>query len=407
MTDAAISRTSAVPHAAAIYLAIVQFFFTIGWTVYVIFLPKLLEQAGLPRTIAIWILAADQIAFMLSDLVIGVWIDRARATLRRLGPMIVGLTALSCLAFLLLPQVVRLDKDVAKIALIASLLVWTLTSSALRVPPLVILGNYTAKPRLPLVMALNLSGLAVGGAISPYLGVTLRDMDPRLPFAIASIVLLATTFGLIWVERALARSPDAPAADAPKAPAHGSGGAMLFFVAIAIAALGFQLHFFVNSAPGYLRFAKPGDLDMLMPVFWIGFNLAMFPAGALTKRYGTLHVMALAAVFGVVGIAGSILATSLPMLIAAQFIAGCAWGAVFVSSFSAASSLGSPGRVGIAMAILWAVLALATMGRMLMVGGGLTRAPDLAAAIAWGPALAWLFGGLALAQAARVLRTRA
>ena len=31
MTDAAISRPSAVPYAAAIYLAIVQFLFTIGW----------------------------------------------------------------------------------------------------------------------------------------------------------------------------------------------------------------------------------------------------------------------------------------------------------------------------------------------------------------------------------------
>ena len=37
-------------------------------------LPKLLEQAGLPKGLFIWILAADQIAFMLSDLVIGVWI---------------------------------------------------------------------------------------------------------------------------------------------------------------------------------------------------------------------------------------------------------------------------------------------------------------------------------------------
>ncbi len=407
MTDAVISRPSAVPHAAAIYLAVVQFFFTTGWSVYVIFLPRLLEQAGLPKTIAIWILAADQVAFMLSDLVIGVWIDRVRATLQRLGPTIAALTSISCLAFLLLPEAVRLEKGTAEVALVIALLVWTTTSSALRVPPLVILGNYTAKPRLPLLLALNLSGLALGGAISPYLGVALRDMDPRLPFAISSIVLMATTAGLVWVERALAQAPDAPSADAPKAPVQGSGGAMLFFIAMAVAALGFQLHFFVNSAPGYLRFARTGDLDMLMPVFWIGFNIAMFPAGALTRRYGTLHVMALAAVLGVAGIAGSILAANLSILIAAQFIAGCAWGAVFVSAFAAASSLGSPGRVGIAMAILWAVLALATLGRMLMVGGGVTRMPDLAAIVAWGPAVAWLVGGITLAQAARVLRTRA
>ncbi|MGE0424531.1 MAG: MFS transporter [Reyranellaceae bacterium] len=406
MTDAAIGRPSAVPQAAAIYLAVVQFFFTIGWTVYVIFLPTLLAQAGLPKTIAIWFIAGDQVAFMLSDLFIGVWMDRARATLRRFGPMIVALTAISCLAFLLMPQVARLEKGTAQLALVIALAVWTVTTGALRVPPLVILGNHTAKPRLPLALALNLSGLALGGAISPYLGVALRDVDPRLPFALSSIVLLVTTAGLIWVERALAQSSDAPAVDAPKAPAHGSAGATLFFAAMAIAALGFQLHFFVNSAPGYLRFAKPGDLDMLMPVFWIGFNIAMFPAAALTRRHGALHVMALAAVCGVVGIAGSIIATSLPMLIAAQVIAGCAWGAVFVSAFSAASALGSPGRVGIAMAILWAVLALATLGRVLMVGGGVTRMPDMAAAIVWGPAVAWLFGGLTLAAAARVLRGR-
>lgn len=406
MIDAAISRPSAVPHVAAIYLAIVQFFFTIGWTVYVVFLPKLLEQAGLDKGITIWILAADQVAFMLADLALGVVVDRVRATLRRLGPLIVGLTALSCIAYLLLPQVVRLDKGAASVALIAALLVWTVTSSALRVPPLVILAGYTAKPRLPLVLALNLTGLAVGGAISPYLGVALRNMDPRLPFAISSIVLLATTIGLIWVERLLARAPAEPSTDIAKSPVHGSAGAVLFFAACAIAALGFQLHFFVNSAPGYLRFAKPADLDLLMPVFWIGFNIAMFPASAFTKRYGTLHVMALAAVCGVVGIAGSVLATSLPMLIAAQFIAGCAWGAVFVSAFGAAASLGSPGRVGIAMAILWAVLALATLGRFAMVGGGLTKMPDMAPLVVWGPAAAWLLGGLALAQAARVLRAR-
>ena len=216
--------------------------------------------------------------------------DRARATLRRFGPMIVALGDL----------VPGLPADAAgrtvgegarRLALVIALAVWTVTTGALRVPPLVILGNHTAKPRLPLALALNLSGLALGGAISPYLGVALRDIDPRLPFALSSIVLLVTTAGLIWVERALAQSPDAPPADVPKAPVHGSAGAMLFFAAMAIAALGFQLHFFVNSAPGYLRFARPGDLDMLMPVFWIGFNIAMFPAAALTRRHGALHVM--------------------------------------------------------------------------------------------------------------------
>ena len=91
------------------------------------------------------------------------------------------------------------------------------------------------------------------------------------------------------------------------------------------------------------------------------------------------------------------------MLIAAQSSVGCAWGAVFVSAFSAASSLGSPGRVGIAMAILWAVLALATLGRVLMVGGiNATRHAARSPGASGGVAV----GGLTLAAAARVPRGR-
>ena len=44
-----------------------------------------------------------------------------------------------------------------------------------------------------------------------------------------------------------------------------------------IFALGYQLHFSINTAPFFLRFAKPADLEWLMPVFWIGFNIGDVP----------------------------------------------------------------------------------------------------------------------------------
>jgi hypothetical protein len=34
-----------------------------------------------------------------------------------------------------------------------------------------------------------------------------------------------------------------------------------FFAAVALLGLGFQMHFALNSAPLYLRFAKPAELD--------------------------------------------------------------------------------------------------------------------------------------------------
>src|SRR5688572_26192463 len=93
-----------LPRGAALYLAIVQFFFVSTWTVYVIYLPQLLTAAGLPSSYAIWILIIDQLVFMVMDVVMGVAADRAARVVGRLGTLIVTVTVVSCLAFLLLPH---------------------------------------------------------------------------------------------------------------------------------------------------------------------------------------------------------------------------------------------------------------------------------------------------------------
>jgi len=82
MTDSSPPR---LPRGAALYLAIVQFFFVTTWTVYVIFLPKLLTAAGLPPSYAIWILMFDQLVFMVMDVVMGVAADRAGRVIGRLA----------------------------------------------------------------------------------------------------------------------------------------------------------------------------------------------------------------------------------------------------------------------------------------------------------------------------------
>lgn len=207
MPDAATPRA---PYAAALYLAVVQFLFVTCWTLYVIFLPGLLDAAGLPRRYVPWILVFDQLTFMVMDVVTGVAADRAGRVLGRIGPLIVGLTAVSCIAFLLIPQAAGWGA-LAPAASLALILIWTLTSSALRAPPWVLLSRYAAAPAMPWMNALMLTGLAVGGAIAPYLGIALKNADPRLPFVVSSLALLATTAGLVWVERWLARQSPRPA----------------------------------------------------------------------------------------------------------------------------------------------------------------------------------------------------
>ena len=401
MTD---SSQPQLPRGAALYLAVVQFFFVTTWTIYVIYLPKLLAAAGLPASYTLWILMLDQLVFMVMDVVMGIAADRAGRVLGRIGPLIIAVTAVSCIAFLLIPHAAFLGSAAPAVSLVL-ILAWAVTSSALRAPPWVLLSKYAAAPSLPWMNALALSGTAIGGALAPYLGVTLRNLDPRLPFAISSLTLFAATAGLVWVERALARRP---AVERQSVPPLGEllPGMSLFLIACLVLALGFQVHTALNSAPQYLRFAAPDQLDYLLPVFWIGFNVAMFPGAALARRFGTLPVIAVAAVLGAGGAAVSVQAQHIDILIAGQALAGGAWGCIMMAGFSAALAFGRTGREGTALGLLFGMLAVATFSRMGAVAAQLNKAPDYASLLAWGPVALWLVGAVVFIGLAVTRRVR-
>ena len=167
----------AVTRRYAWYLAALQFFFALTWTVYVVYLPKLAGAAGIAPKAIIFILLLDQATFTVCDFLTGIAADKATRLIGRLGVWVVAATALSCVAFLLMPLIAGYGAP----ALLATMIVWTVTSSALRAPPLMLLGKYAAKPSIPFLSALAMLGLGVAAAIAPYLGATLRGFDPRFP----------------------------------------------------------------------------------------------------------------------------------------------------------------------------------------------------------------------------------
>jgi hypothetical protein len=229
--------------------------------------------------------------------------------------------------------------------------------------------------------------------VSPYLGVTLRDQDPRLPFVISSVVLLITALALSKVERGLSQTQKIET----KQPAKPLGAVSFAFIAtMVILALGYQLHFSINSAPFFLQFAKPADLEWLMPVFWIGFNIAMFPASVVVKHRGGLIVMGFAGLLGAVAVVGAEMAGSLNILIAAQFLAGATWGCMLMSAVSAALAIGETGAEGKVVGLVFSALALATFARMAAVAGGLQKLPDYAPLLHWAPVACWAVAGAGL-----------
>jgi hypothetical protein len=376
-----------------LYLAFLQLVFTLGWTTYVIYLPKLAAQVGIAPTAVIWLLMLDQAIFTMTDTAMGVAADRIARLVGRLGIYVGVLTALSCAAFLAIPFIAGAGHD-AQPFFIAAIVIWAITSSALRAPPLVLLGKYRAKPEIPYLSALVLLGYGAAGAVSPYLGVMLRDVDARLPFVISSVVLLITTLALSKIERAVAE--DAASAK-PATPAKPFGAVpVIFIAAMVILALGYQLHFSINSGPFYLRFAKPAELQWLMPVFWIGFNLAMFPASIVVKHRGGLIVMGAAGLLGAVAVLCAEFAGGLNILIGAQFIAGAAWGCMLMSAISAALAIGETGAEGKVTGLVFSALALATFARMAAVAGGMQKLPEYAPLLHWAPIACWSVAGAGL-----------
>ncbi|MFM9970525.1 MAG: MFS transporter [Burkholderiales bacterium] len=399
------SAISNVPRAAAIYLGVVQFLFATTWTLYVIYLPALAENAGIDKHWVPWILVADQVIIAVMDVVTGFWADRVRQGLARLGGWILALSTLSCVAFIALPHA-----GASASTLLILILVWGLTSSALRAPPWALLSRYAATPSVPWLSTLVLSGTALAAALAPFLGIALRDVDPRLPFALSTLTLLVTVGGLVWIERRLAAAEPAPAAthepmrdlSSPMAKREVS----LYFAALLLIAASYQVHFSLNSSDLFLFFADASQLQYLMPVFWIGFNVMMFPAAGFVKRFGPFGVMAAGSVAGGAATYAAMIAPSLDLLVAAQFIAGGCWGAVNVAAFTAAISFGRTNREGAFLGGLFATLAIAAFLRIGAYTGNIESSPVIGKFLAWGPTWGWLLAALLLLFALRGTRRR-
>lgn len=395
-----------IPHKVGLTLAVIQLFFTLTWTVYVIFLPQLAAQVGLAKDKVLVILMLDQLIFLLADTVMGVMADRSARVFGRLGRWIVIVTLVSCLAFLLLPLLAAQGPALQGLFL-ACTVAWSVTSSALRAPPLVLLGKYAALPALPRLASLSFLGLGVAGALAPYLTVSLRGVDPRWPFALASLSLALATWGIVWAERRLKQgetlattrtataTAKALAIKPPVAP---------FLAAMALLGLGFQIHFSLNSAPQYLRFAKAADLEFLMPVFWVGFSLLMLAASRLTARYGGVLVMGVAGCVGAVATWFGTVAGGLNLLVAAQFVAGGAWGLVMMSAFTGALLIGRTGREGLVAGSMFSLLALAALARIALVAAELNKDAQMLPLLAWLPTVAWAAAGVLLVGMAWLLR---
>jgi len=347
-------------------LSALQFSFALTWIVYVIYLPALAAQAGIDKGYVPWILAMDQLIFIACDWAAGVYADRVGRLVGKIGGRMALVTLASCAAFIAMPWIAPAFGAVAFLALTA---LWSASSSALRAPPLALVSRHAPTPKQPLYAGVYLLGFGLAAAMAPYLGLALKGVDARVPFAVASVALAVLAMLLAHAERGYEA---APGKDQPAERRSSLGDVVLFALAVLLFGVGFQAHFSVNSAPGYLRFVTPQELSQYMPIFWIGFNVAVIPACMLPQRFGGLPVMAAGGFVGVVALAACAAAPTLPGLVIAQLLAGAAWGVTLWAAFTAAMEAGRPDRTGLATGLLFSMLANAALMRLAAVVSGLT-----------------------------------
>src|SRR5437762_10112883 len=126
---------------AGVYLAVLQLVFTLGWTTYVIYLPKLAAEVGIAPSAVILILMLDQAIFTITDTAMGIAADKIAPFVGRLGLFVGALTALSCAAFVVLPFVAGTGAG-AHVWFVVLILICVVTSSSLRASPLTLLGRH-------------------------------------------------------------------------------------------------------------------------------------------------------------------------------------------------------------------------------------------------------------------------
>jgi MFS family permease len=391
----------AVSARVGLYFGLLQLVFGLTWVGYVIYLPQLAAQAGISRGAVGWILVLDQVIFALCDWAVGIAVDRVAKVVGRVAKVVVGATAMSGLAFLLLPFVARFGTP----EFVFLIVVWAITSSALRAPPLALLGRYTPVGQQPWVGSFFVVGAGLATASTPYLAGRITAYDPRIFFVASALSVLAITVTTVWAEKTLERAAT-PDNNPPSSQIRMASFAV-FLVAVLLLQIGFQVHSAINAQPLFSKYARPSQLPILLSLFWVGFTLLTPLASLLAKRLGPMACVVTGASVAAGSAWVAARATNIVSLSSAQFICGGAWGAVMVGAVAAAFAIGRNGRAGTAAGGFFFVVALATMARIALVTTHADKVPALASAWPWLPTVSWLAAALLLLAVAVTRRREA
>jgi Major Facilitator Superfamily len=183
-------------------LSALQGAISLTWLVYNIYLPKILIGYGFSPTLAVTLLIVENAIAVVLEPLFGSLSDRAfRWVATKFGWISIGVIVTAALTVLIPTVFVFKDLFSAVTWILPGVLIaWAMAMAVFRAPAISLIGRYASVSDLPIAMSfLTLVGGLIG-AIKPISQDFLLSLGAPVAFTIASIVLLAATALLRYVD---------------------------------------------------------------------------------------------------------------------------------------------------------------------------------------------------------------
>jgi Major Facilitator Superfamily len=183
-------------------LAALQGAISLTWLIYNIYLPKLLAGYGFPPTLTVSLLIVENILAVILEPLLGSLSDRAFGWIAtKFGFISIGVILTSAFT-ILIPTILVFKSAFTAVTWImpGMLIAWAMSMAIFRTPAISLIGRYAMASELPIAMSFLILVGGLVGAIKPITQDFLLSLGTPVAFTIASIVLLAATALLRYVD---------------------------------------------------------------------------------------------------------------------------------------------------------------------------------------------------------------
>jgi MFS family permease len=278
-----------------ISLSTLQGAISLTWLVYNIYLPKLLIGYGFSPALAVTLLIVENAIAVILEPLFGSLSDRAfRWVATKFGWISIGVILTSALTILIPTIFIFKDLFSAVTWILPGVLIaWAMAMAVFRTPAISLIGRYASVSNLPIAMSvLTLVGGLIG-TIKPISQDFLLSLGAPVAFTIASIVLLAATALLRYVD------PPTPAVLKENKPiTEGASKAIVPLNMGLLIAMGWGIAWSSRSLfetlPKILKVNLPqANTVTVMMMISLAISLSALSSGTFAAKYGNSKVMLL------------------------------------------------------------------------------------------------------------------